>query len=155
MKTRTLLGLAVLAGLPLGIIGTANAGSLTVQAAAGHVWNSTSFGYMVRNDGQVKGPPSTATGNYWAIPIPLSVTGVTYTGTQYSGTTWVSPDSRLVSFNSNGQVIAMSAWTSLSSIGSVYVPVDGTLFSQSYIDTTKSTYGYYTADSLATIKVTY
>lgn len=93
----------------------------------------------------------------WVTPVNLDRTSRDYVGEQYTVTPLNASSqrgevsSRLVSFNPNGTVSRASAASTGQSIGSAWVPANGTLFVQSafkgYID------GFATKQCLATVRV--
>jgi hypothetical protein len=136
---------------------TAGAGVWTAQGSAGQIWHNPAIphsgGEMVFQDGKVTNPiRNDSSFEYWVIPFQLSVTNALYTGTQsISGST----QSRLVTFNSNGSVFGATTWTTSSALGSVTVPTDGTLFSQSWLPWTCGPSSCTQSSTLNQIKVTY
>jgi len=72
---------------------------------------------------------------YWIVPVPLSETDAWYVGTQAASG---DAATRLISFNPSGSVYMTTDDTTSSdeqALGWIYVPPNGTLFTQSTLTT--------------------
>lgn len=127
----------------LGVLGAcfvadkASAGAWVLQASSGHIWNGAGLGGLTSSDGTVSSPVAGSSNYIWVIPVPVSTTAATsYTPTQYTGNSGGGTVcSRLASFASDGSFFQGAACSTGPGMGgAITVPANGTLFSQSTLN---------------------
>lgn len=130
MKIKALL-ISLIAAAGLMLSSGAHAAQWSFQPGAGHLWNgNNTLGGLTRVDGMIVAPVG-ANGIIWVVPVQLSATNLNHTGFQSTSiAAGASVNSRLAVFNSVGNFVGATAFTTAANIGTILVPLNGTMFTQ-------------------------
>ena len=131
MKIKSLLT-SLIAAAGLLLTSGAHAATWSFQPGAGHVWNgfNNTMAGLTRSDGMIVAPVG-ANGTIWVVPVQLSATNLNHTGFQSTSiAAGASVNSRLAVFNSTGNFVGATAFTTAANIGTILVPLNGTMFTQ-------------------------